>query len=149
MKATDLIRSQHREARFLFKMLLAARSDAQHSFLVMLVRALKEHTAIEEEIFYPMAYGRPELKALIEESLDAHSELKIALADLETAEPGTARFAHTVRGVKRLVDQHMSEEEEELLPKVEALWPSDVNCDVGRKMEMRHDERAATVDSRQ
>ena len=58
MKATDLLKKQHKEVKGLFKK-VEKTEDARERKQLMeeITRALEMHTRIEEEIFYPAVRG--------------------------------------------------------------------------------------------
>src|SRR5215831_14199649 len=54
MKATDLLKRQHREVKGLFKKIEdTENSSERRKLMTTIAQELKVHTTIEEEIFYP------------------------------------------------------------------------------------------------
>jgi hemerythrin-like domain-containing protein len=79
--------------------------------------ALKTHTRIEEEIFYPAVRKAIE-EDLMEEALVEHDSAKSLIGRLERMKPGTPRYAATFTVLCEYVEHHVKEEESEMFPKV-------------------------------
>jgi hemerythrin-like domain-containing protein len=140
VKATDLLRQQHEEASALLDQLVAADVEDRGAVLGELSRALRAHTRIEEEIFYPRLEDEASLEDLISESFREHEELKSALGELERCEPEDPEFVELATNVEDHLDPHVAQEEADLLPKVEQIWSGDLLEEIGREMETRFDE---------
>lgn len=101
--------------------------------------ALKVHTQIEEEIFYPAArQALPDEKDLFNEAQVEHAAAKELIAQVEA---GSARDDMTCARFQVLseqVDHHVKEEQDEMFPK---LRKSSMDMEaVGRKLEKRRAE---------
>jgi hypothetical protein len=148
MKATDLIQRQHREIRYLFRMMLGARGFEREAIREMLAEALRAHTTMAEELLYPVLGAWPELLDFAAGSRDEHEEIRRILTELERASLEDGDFLPAANLLQRVVERHV-EEESDLLATLDEHWPSEVLNDLGRSMEQRYDsyrqERAEEV----
>ena len=80
--------------------------------------ALKVHTRIEEEIFYPAARRALKDKDLLEEAEIEHASAKTLIRQLERMKPRDAKYAATFTVLCEYVIHHIKEEEDEMFPKV-------------------------------
>lgn len=134
MKATDLLKQQHRTVEALFAKIEAGDSSA----LQDLASALAAHMAIEQDIFYPAVSEVDEDTVL--ESFEEHSVAEVALKRALATDPEDDSFDARVKVLKELIAHHVEEEEEELFPEVEkSLGKAELER-LGEDMEARFDE---------
>ena len=78
-------------------------------------RALKVHTQIEEEIFYPAARGSiPKTGELLDEANVEHASAKDLIRQLEEARPDDELYDAKVKVLGEYVKHHVKEEQNEL-----------------------------------
>ena len=122
MDAIALLKADHRSVEQLFKQFETAgdRAFATKAKVVSeIIRELSVHAEIEESVFYPAAAkATTQTKSMVLESLEEHLGAKRILADLEEMEPTDERFDAKVTVLIEQVRHHVSEEEEDLFPKV-------------------------------
>ena len=122
MDAIALLKADHRSVEKLFKEFEAAgaRASATKSKVVSaIITELWVHADIEELLFYPAASkAAAQTKPMVLESLEEHLSFKRLLADLEKMEPVDERFDAKVTVLIEQVRHHVSEEEQDLFPKV-------------------------------
>jgi hemerythrin superfamily protein len=136
MDAIELLEQQHRQVEGLFEALLSADegdSERRQVIFDQLADALAGHTIIEEQLFYPVAKRIDE--DLIQESLEEHLEVKRMLADLLDLAPDDDGFEAKVQEMQEAVEHHVSEEENELFPKVRRNLDADRRNELGDEME--------------
>lgn len=124
MKATDLLKKQHREVKALFKKVEKTEDAGQRRQLLdQIAEALKMHTRIEEEIFYPAIRGLGTKKAeeMIDEAFEEHHVVDLVLAELPSVDPEDERFAAKMTVLSELVEHHVEEEEEEMFKLAQKL----------------------------
>ena len=80
--------------------------------------ALKVHTQIEEEIFYPAARRALKDKDLLEEAEVEHASAKTLIRQLGRMKPKDKKYAATFTVLCEYVEHHVKEEENEMFPKV-------------------------------
>lgn len=134
MKATDLLKQQHRTVEALFAKIEAGEPEA----LKDLASALAAHMAIEHEFFYPESREIDEDQ--IAEAFEEHAIAEVALKRALACDPEDEAFDARVTVLKELIAHHVKEEESELFPDVESELDGDQLEALGKKMEARFDE---------
>jgi hemerythrin superfamily protein len=119
MKATALLKKQHRKVEGLFATLEKG-DDADEAGTVLrtLANDLTAHMAIEQTILYPAV--RVIDADIVAESYQEHALAELALKRLLDTTVDDPTFVPKVVALKELVAHHVEEEEEELFPKIEA-----------------------------
>lgn len=119
MNAVELLKEQHREVAALFKRFdKARRKDEKEELFLDIAARLVSHDAIEREIFYPACekiLGEDE--ALLE-GIAEHGLIEFSIFRADKAR-GAATFEYLVTVLKEMVEHHVEEEEEEILPEME------------------------------
>ncbi len=123
--AVQMLEEQHAEVTALF-MKLERLSDpvtCEHLFRTIDLK-LRDHTVIEEEIFYPAVRERAGKGGdeRVRDAVHDHDDVKKALAEAEAVSPTDYTFKSKVSEVKRLVEHHVREEKEEILPLARRLF---------------------------
>ena len=138
MKATDLLKKQHRQVEKLFKQCENAKQPRQRRELMdQIVEMLKIHTKIEEEIFYPAVreLGTSKAEEMIDEAFEEHHVVDLVLAELPKVDPEDERFEAKLTVLSELVEHHVEEEEGELFPMAEKKLGAERIKELGQKME--------------
>jgi iron-sulfur cluster repair protein YtfE (RIC family) len=115
-KATDLLKQQHRQVRDLFKR-VEKTDDAgrRRRLLDEIASALKLHTALEEQVFYPAVREiNAKAEEMIDEAFEEHHVVDLVLAELPDLDPEDERFQAKMTVLEELVDHHVREEEKEM-----------------------------------
>ncbi len=124
MKATDLLKKQHREVKALFKKVEKTEDAGQRRQLLgQIAEDLKLHTRIEEEIFYPAIrdLGTKKAEEMIDEAFEEHHVVDLVLAELPSVDPEDERFHAKMTVLSELVEHHVEEEEEEMFKLAQKL----------------------------
>lgn len=151
MRATALLKKQHREVADLFsKALAAAAPKLRQQFRDEICRQLEMHTAIEEEIFYPAVceLGTAKATDMVGEAVEEHHVIKLVLSELPRLEPDAANYEAKMTVLKELVEHHVEEEHEEMFPLAEKKLNFAVLKALGEQMQVRADELLGTAQSR-
>jgi hemerythrin superfamily protein len=131
MKATSLLKKQHRKVEGMFATLEKGKGDLS-AVLGQLANDLAAHMAIEQTIFYPaVSEIDPEV---VGESYQEHAMAELALKRLLETTTDDATFAPKVKALKELIRHHVEEEEEELFPAVEKKMKDDKLDELGAQM---------------
>ena len=145
MKATDLLKKQHKEVKALFKK-IEKTEDAQgrRQLMEQITRALQLHTRLEEEIFYPAVRGLGTRKAeeMVAEAFEEHHLVDLVLDDLPSVDPEDERFEAKMTVLSELIEHHVEEEEKEMFKLAERLGRDELE-DLGEQMAARLDQGAA------
>jgi hemerythrin superfamily protein len=122
MDAIALLKADHRSVEKLFREFEGAGDRAfatKAKIASEITRELCAQAEIEELLFYPTALkAATATKSMVLESLEEHLGLKRLLADLEKMESTDERFDAKVTVLIEQVRHHVSEEEDDLFPKV-------------------------------
>jgi hypothetical protein len=117
MKATDLLKKQHREVEGLFKKVeKAGGAQARRQLLDQIRVNLEAHTTIEEELFYPAIadLGTKKAEEMVNEAFEEHHVVKLVLNELPNVDPEDERFDAKMTVLSELIEHHVEEEEKEM-----------------------------------
>jgi hemerythrin superfamily protein len=111
--AIALLKADHREVEGWFSQFEKARDDGRKSTLAeKICNALKVHTTIEEEIFYPAFIAATEDEDLHHEAIIEHDGAKKLIADIEASGPSDEYFDAKVKVLSEMIKHHVKEEEQ-------------------------------------
>jgi len=143
MKATELLKRQHREVKKLFAETKKAEgAEKRRSGLDEITARLTAHMEIEEEFFYPAVaeLGTKKTDEMVPEAYEEHHVAKLVLRELPEVDPEDDRFEAKVTVLSELIDHHVEEEEEEMFKAAEKLG-AEVLDDLGAQMEASFEEQ--------
>jgi hypothetical protein len=142
--AIALLKADHREAEDLFEQFGKARSDSKKQQLAQKIcLALRTHTTIEEEIFYPAFLEATEDRDMHHEAEVEHEGATRLIAEIEASSPDDDYFDARVTVLKELIKHHVNEEEQRGGMFAEAR-DSDMDLDaLGEQLQARKDELMA------
>jgi hemerythrin-like domain-containing protein len=141
VNAFDLLEQDHREVEEWFveyDELKDKDEDRKGELAEKICLALKVHSQIEEEIFYPRAREATKDDDLIDEAIVEHATVKNLIAEIEAMEVGEELFDAKVRVLGEMMKRHIREEEEELFPELQSA-KLDLDA-VGRELATRKQE---------
>jgi hypothetical protein len=120
--AFDLLEQDHRQVEEWFDEYdeLREDDDRKAELAEQICLALKVHTQIEEEIFYPAARKATKDDDLLDEAAVEHASAKHLIDEIEAMEAGDELYDAKVRVLGEMVKHHIKEEEEELFPEVQS-----------------------------
>jgi hemerythrin superfamily protein len=111
--AISLLKSDHREVEGLFKQFEKARSgDRKGAIAQKICTALKAHTKIEEEIFYPVFLEATEEKDLHHEAEVEHEGAKRLIGEIESMSADDDYYEAKVTVLSEMIKHHVKEEEQ-------------------------------------
>lgn len=137
MKATDLLKRQHKQVKALFKKVEKTEDARQRRQLLdQITQELQMHTRIEEEIFYPAVREVPSKKAheMIDEAFEEHHVVDLVLKELPEVNVEDERFDAKVTVLSELVVHHADEEEKEMFKLAQKLGNEELK-ELGARME--------------
>jgi hemerythrin superfamily protein len=138
MKATDLLKRQHRQVEKLFKQCEKTEDPRQRrQFMEQIASELKLHTKIEEEVFYPAVreIGTSKAEEMIDEAFEEHHVVDLVLAELPKVDPEDERFQAKMTVLSELIEHHVEEEEKEMFPMAEKKLGRERMNELGQTME--------------
>jgi len=110
--AIELLKAEHRQVEQCFGQFAAARSSARKRTLAQQIcQALKVHTRIEEEIFYPAFLAASGETSMHHEAEVEHQGAKRLIADIESGGSGDDYFDARVTVLSEMIRHHVREEE--------------------------------------
>ena len=97
------------------------------------------HSQVEEEIFYPairnLLFGEEVSK--VNEAYHQHHILKDLLNQISTMDPISNEFDSKIAELKQKIDQHVAQEESEMLELITRRMPSEQLERIGQQMHDR------------
>jgi hemerythrin-like domain-containing protein len=118
--AIAMLKKDHEEVQAMFrkfeKMAGDGNAEEKSELVSRICNALKVHTALEEEIFYPAVRAAIDEDLLMDEAMVEHDNAKNAIAQLETMAPGDDRYDAMVCVLGESVKHHINEEQKEMFP---------------------------------
>ncbi len=117
-----------------FQAALESGRDDTRDLMDQLCRELEVHSALEEEILYPVAAQIPELAILIDEAHADHARVREVIDEIRDTEGNEAQLAGLVLQLAEDVEQHVSEEEHVLFPQLEQRMAERLQ-ELGRRMQ--------------
>ncbi len=156
MNALELLKEDHQMAIRLIEELEAADNrvgtdPTQTETFNQLQQALKLHTRMEEEIFYPALETFDDTQDLAEEAYKEHDKVDRLLIRLSSQAPNEEEFQETLAELRSNLEHHIEEEENEMFPQAEELLGQRHLEEMGRQMQKMKDNTqviAATMKRR-
>jgi hypothetical protein len=110
--AIGLLKADHRQVEEWFEEFASARSDAKKKTLATnICQALKVHTTIEEEIFYPAFLEATGEEDIHHEAEVEHDGAKKLIAAIEGMGPDDEYYDAKVKVLSEMIKHHVNEEE--------------------------------------
>jgi hypothetical protein len=111
--AIALLKADHRQVAAWFKQYEHARAtDRKQALATKICNALKIHTEIEEEIFYPAFLDCTADSDLHHEAIVEHAGAKRLIAEIEASNPTDDYFDAKVTVLSEMIKHHVKEEEQ-------------------------------------
>ena len=111
--AISLLKADHRQVASWFSSFDKTRSEARKQQLASRIcSALKVHTRIEEEIFYPAFLEQAQQEDMHHEAVVEHGAAKKLIAEIEAATPTDEYYDAKVTVLSEMIKHHVKEEEQ-------------------------------------
>lgn len=111
--AIALLKADHRQVEQWFEEFESARSSKRKQDLAsQICHALRVHTEIEEEIFYPAFLAATKDKDMHHEAIVEHAGAKNLIAEIEASSPADDFFDSKVHVLSEMIKHHVKEEEQ-------------------------------------
>jgi len=143
MDAIALLEADHKEVKSMFREFERG-GAGKHDLFLRIRDALKLHTTIEEEIFYPAV--QKHLPDQITEARQEHKTVDGLLVELGKIQAEDVRFDELMRELIKDVEHHAGEEESEMFPQSREKLGMDELRRLGEQMLQRKErgiQRAA------
>lgn len=151
MKATKLLKDQHREVEDLFKQVQDTDdADERRDLLDQIKEKLEMHMAAEEQVFYPAVkeVNVKKVEDLIPEAYEEHHVVKLVLTELPQVDPEDEQFKAKMTVLEELIEHHVKEEEKEMFKIAEKLGEQRLN-ELAEQMQQLADGGEADVGERE
>jgi hypothetical protein len=136
-----LLKADHREVEGLFEQFEKTRSDDRKGEIAQKIcTALKAHTTIEEEIFYPAFLEATEATDIHHEAEVEHEGAKRLVAEIESMGPGDDYYDAKVTVLSEMIKHHVNEEEKRGGMFAKARQSDMDLAGLGRQLEQRKTE---------
>jgi hemerythrin superfamily protein len=110
--AITLLKADHRQVEDWFGQFEKARDvDRKQELATNICQALKVHTTIEEEIFYPAFLEATDETDIHHEAEVEHNGAKKLIAEIEESSPDDEYFDAKVKVLSEMIKHHVKEEE--------------------------------------
>jgi hemerythrin-like domain-containing protein len=117
VSAIALLMEDHEYVKKAFRAFEKMDEEDQPALVKQVLQALKVHTRIEEEVFYPAVRKAIKDQDLMNEAEVEHDSAKVLIRQLERMKPGDPKFAATFTVLGEYVNHHVKEEESQMFPK--------------------------------
>jgi hemerythrin-like domain-containing protein len=120
LNALQLLKEDHdyvKKAFRAFEKMDHSDHDRMKALVSQVCEALKVHTQVEEELFYPAARKALKDEELMNEAEVEHDSAKNLIRRLERMKPQDPKYAATFTVLGEYVKHHVKEEESEMFPK--------------------------------
>lgn len=139
MKATDMLKKQHREVEALFKQVKKTTGSAERqAVLDQIEEKLRAHMQIEEDIFYPAVAEEvttKKMQEMVPEAYEEHHVVQLVLNELPEVDLEDERFEAKMTVLEELIEHHVEEEEETMFPAAEKALGADALKDLAEQMQ--------------
>lgn len=117
--AIDLLDADHKSVKSKFIQFAGlceagASHETRQALAERICRDLTIHAQIEEEIFYPAVREAIGDDTLMDEALAEHDQAKALIARIQAMDASSEDYDDTVKGLAKLIDQHVLEEREQI-----------------------------------
>lgn len=133
--AIALLTSDHEQVKSMFQQVENAGAHQKNQLALQIRDALKAHTTIEEEIFYPALESQ--MQDRIREARQEHKQVDQILARMGNIQAEDVRFNEMLRELKQNVEHHVQEEESEMFPQARRLLGEDRLRQLGEQLQQR------------
>ena len=139
--AIAVLKADHVRIRALLKGLQSAHTAARRSSLMdQTEQLLKQHTRIEEQIFYPAfreAAKNARDRRRFHEATEEHHIVDVVLPEVRDARHEPEVFTARARVLRELVEHHIEEEQEDMFPRARRLLSAAELQELGTTMSAR------------
>ncbi|TDU83954.1 hemerythrin HHE cation binding domain-containing protein [Kribbella voronezhensis] len=134
----DVLTTDHREAEELVAQITTTADAEQRRDLTdQLIAELVRHSVAEEMFVYPaMRDHLPNGDQAVEHDTQEHKELETLMKQLEGADTGSAEFDDALGNLRRVLLDHVRDEETDQFPQLRAHIPAAKLIDLKEKVEL-------------
>jgi hemerythrin superfamily protein len=137
MDALELLKQDHQKVKELFEQAEDSEVGTEQKQIFHQIKTeLETHARIEESIFYPAMQKHQELKEMVREAIEEHSQVKSLLKEMENLADDSEKFESKLQILMENVEHHAEEEEEgKMFPKVREIVDRATLDKLGQELE--------------
>jgi hemerythrin superfamily protein len=137
MDALELLKQDHQKVKELFEQAEDSEVGTEQKRIFHQIKTeLETHARIEESIFYPAMQKHQELKEMVREAIEEHSQVKSLLKEMENLTDDSEKFESKLQILMENVEHHAEEEEEgKMFPKVREIVDRATLDKLGQELE--------------
>jgi hemerythrin-like domain-containing protein len=133
---TTILTNDHHEVLDLIGQIASAPADQQRDMADTVIAELMRHSVAEEMYVYPVIADEiTDGKQKVEHDKQEHQELEETMKELESLEPGDARFLEVVGRLQEQVRHHATDEENTQFPELRSSLSQDRLVHMGEQVE--------------
>ncbi|HET7371034.1 MAG TPA: hemerythrin domain-containing protein [Gammaproteobacteria bacterium] len=140
----EVLHKEHKEARKILDKLTSTdeedvkkRREKCHTVAIELIT----HHEAESKCFYKRLEQYDELKGHIAEHQQEHEEANAELKQWMQVDPSSPEWMNMLQKIKKAVDHHIEDEENELFPRVKELLSEDQAKEIADEFQAEQDSR--------
>jgi hemerythrin superfamily protein len=119
MDLFELIEAAHRKVETIFSEIEKTKGSKKlDQYFNQLYKELNVHAQTEELTLYPAMRDHDDIKELVNEAEQEHTEVKVLLEQMKSLDATSSEFKEKISTLKEAVQHHVEEEENEVFPKV-------------------------------
>jgi hemerythrin superfamily protein len=119
MDLFELIEAAHRKVETIFSEIEKTNGSKKlDQYFNQLYKELNVHAQTEELTLYPAMRDHDDIKELVNEAEEEHTEVKVLLEQMKSLDVTSSEFKEKISTLKEAVQHHVQEEENEVFPKV-------------------------------
>lgn len=128
--AVDILKGDHAKVKDLFQKYVNAKADDEKERVSFQIQeALRIHSRLEEEVFYPAmkTSASDEEEAMVTQAFEDHRHVSLLIDELEVMKISDATYDEKMKALQRNVEQHVEKEEEEMFVDAEEKLGESLN----------------------
>jgi hemerythrin superfamily protein len=143
MDVLKFLNRDHDQVKDVFERLEKADGKQAQQLWQQLRDMLTLHETMEETFLYPRLKQDKRAKDLILESYQEHHVMDVLVGEISQFSPGDEQWQPKIKVLRENTEHHISEEEDELFPKVRKIWNDSTRDEVGQLMQQMKDGHAS------
>lgn len=115
----DMLKADHKKVKGLFEEFKSAGGRERSEIAKSAIQELEIHADLEETLIYPAIRKEVDEDDMMSEAVEEHHLVHVLIKELKSLKPGDEKFKAKFTVLGELVQHHIEEEENEMLPQAE------------------------------
>lgn len=133
----EMLKEDHAKVKGLFESFESSEGQARADIAATAIMELEVHADLEEKLIYPAIRETIDEDDMMNEAVEEHHLVHVLIKELKKLKPNDEIFQAKFKVLGELVQHHIEEEEEEILPKAQE---SDLDWETLETMVMKRKE---------